>query len=364
MIAIMIAGATAVVLSLFGTRALIGFFGERGLGQPILGKEDHGPEHHMVKQGTPTMGGLAIVTAALLGWLVAHLRKGLAFSDQAMIVWVGVLAMAAMGFLDDYLKVKRRHNRGIFWKQKNYVTMVMSFGLAWWLIAATGISESISLTRADGLGFEVPTVVWVLWAGVIIWATTNAVNVTDGLDGLAGGSALMGFGAFTIIAYWSFRNPDVYPAAVNPLDMGVLAAAFGGACLGFLWWNAAPARIIMGDVGALGIGSALAFLALTLDTHLLLLLICGINVMEAGSVVIQMGVFKASGRTRRLFRMSPVHHHFELVGWPETTVIIRFWLIAAVCVAAALGIFIGDFTRIASTEPGGMGAVTTVVEGP
>ncbi len=348
MIAVLIAGAVATLVSLLGTRALIVFFRDRGMGQPILGKEDHGPEHHMAKQGTPTMGGLAIVGAALVGWLVAHLRKGLAFSDQTMIVWIGVLAMAGMGFLDDFLKVRRRHNRGVFWKQKNYIPMLMSIGIAWWLATSTGISETISFVRADDLGFDVPTIVWVVWAGVIVWATTNAVNVTDGLDGLAGGSALMGFGAFTIIAYWAFRNPDVYGAVVNPLDMGVFAAAFAGACLGFLWWNAAPARIIMGDVGALALGSALAFLALTLNTQLLLVLICGINVMEAGSVAVQMGVFKASGRKKRLFRMSPIHHHFELVGWPETTVIIRFWLIAAICVATALAIFIADFTRIVS----------------
>jgi phospho-N-acetylmuramoyl-pentapeptide-transferase len=129
--------------------------------------------------------------------------------------------------------------------------------------------------------------------------------------------------------------------------MAVFSAAFAGACLGFLWWNAAPARIFMGDVGALALGSALAFMALTMNTHLLLILICGINVIEAGSVAMQMGVFKASGRRRRLFKMTPIHHHFELLGWPETTVIIRFWLIAAICVATALAIFIGDFTRIA-----------------
>lgn len=349
MIAIMLAGAVATMVSLFGTRYLIVFFQTRGQGQPILGKEDHGPEHHMVKQGTPTMGGLAIVIAAFVGWTVAHVRRGLPFSDQAIIVWIGILSMSAMGLLDDVIKVRKRHNRGIFWKQKNYLTLVMSFGLAWWLVGATGIARTISITRAEDLGFTVPAFVWVLWAGTIIWATTNAVNVTDGLDGLAGGSALMGFGAFTIIAYWTFRNPEIYPSVVNPLDMGVLASAFAGACLGFLWWNAAPARIFMGDVGALAIGAALAFSALTLNTHLLLILICGINVMEAGSVALQMGVFKASGRTRRLFRMSPVHHHFELIGWPETTVIIRFWLIAAICVATALAIFIGDFTRIAAT---------------
>ncbi len=348
MIAIMMAGAVSMVVSLFGTRYLIIFFRTRGQGQPILGKEDHGPEHHMLKQGTPTMGGLAIVGAALIGWVVAHARPGIAFSNQALIVWIGVLFMAVMGFLDDYIKIRKRHNRGIFWKQKNYVTLLASFGVAWWLVWATGISETISLTRAD-IGFEVPTLVWILWAGAIVWATTNAVNVTDGLDGLASGSALMGFGAFTIISYWAFRNPEIYGATVNPLDMGVFAAAFAGGCLGFLWWNAAPARIFMGDVGSLAIGSALAFLALTTNTHLLIILICGINVMEAGSVAVQMGVFKASGRTRRLFRMSPIHHHFELVGWPETTVIIRFWLIAAICVAAALGIFIADFTNVAAT---------------
>jgi phospho-N-acetylmuramoyl-pentapeptide-transferase len=349
-IAIMLSGATATIVSLFGTRWLIVFFRRRGQGQPILGKEDHGPEHHMVKQGTPTMGGLAIVGAAMIGWLVAHLRPGLAFSDQTMIVWVGVLLMALMGFLDDFLKVRRRHNRGIFWKQKNYITMGASILMAWWLVVATGISETISITRGD-VGLEVPTAVWVLWAGMIIWATTNAVNVTDGLDGLAAGSALMGFGAFTIISYWAFRNPDIYSTVVNPLDMGVFAAGFAGGCLGFLWWNAPPARIFMGDVGALAIGAALAFCALTLNTTLLLVLICAINVMEAGSVAIQMGVFKASGRRKRLFRMSPIHHHFELIGWPETTVTIRFWLISAISVATALAIFIGDFTDVASALP-------------
>ncbi len=347
MIAIMLAGGTAMIVSLFGARWLIAFFSTHGQGQPILGKEDRGPDHHMVKQGTPTMGGIAIVVAASAGWLVAHIRPGLAFSDQTMIVWIGVLFMALMGFLDDFIKVRNRHNRGIFWKQKNYITMLASLAMGWWLVVGTGISESISATRAD-VGFEAPTVVWIFWAGMIIWATTNAVNVTDGLDGLAAGSALMGFGAFTVIAYWAFRNPDIYGAVVNPLDMGVFSAAFAGGCLGFLWWNAAPARIFMGDVGALAIGSALAFCALTLNTSVLLVLICAINVIEAGSVAIQMGVFKASGRTKRLFRMSPIHHHFELIGWPETTVIIRFWLISAICVAIALGIFIADFTNVAA----------------
>jgi phospho-N-acetylmuramoyl-pentapeptide-transferase len=346
MIAVMIAGAIAMIVSLVGTSVLIRFFRTRGTGQPILGKEDLGPEHHMAKQGTPTMGGIAIIAAAAMGWTVAHLRAGLVFSTQTLIMWVGVLAMAAMGFLDDFIKVRKKHNRGIFWKKKSWITLGISVLLGWWLVAATGVSETISFTRATLPGWHVPTVAFVVFVGVIIWSTSNAVNVTDGLDGLAGGSAMLGFLAFTIIAYWSFRNPHVYHAVVNPLDLAVFAAAFAGACGGFLWFNAAPARIFMGDVGALGIGTALALLAITSDTQLLLVLICGINVMEAGSVAIQMGVFKASGRKKRLFRMSPIHHHFELIGWPETTVIIRFWLICGICVATALALFIGDFTKV------------------
>ena len=346
MIAVMIAGATAMLSALLGTRFLIKFFRDRGKGQPILGKEDHGPEHHMHKQGTPTMGGLAIVVAALFGWLIAHLRPGLALSDQTMIMWAGVIVMGAMGLLDDWIKVNKRHNRGIFWKKKSYITLALSIILAWWLVAATGLSEKLSFTRSTFPGWHLPWPVLVVFAGVIVWSTSNAVNVTDGADGLAAGSAMMGFLAFTIIAYWAFRNPDVYGSVVNPLDLAVFAAAFGGACAGFLWYNAAPARIIMGDVGALSLGTALALLALTTNTQLLLVLICGINVIEAGSVAIQMGVFKASGRKRRFFRMTPIHHHFELVGWPETTVIIRFWIVSGICVSSALAIFIADFTRV------------------
>jgi phospho-N-acetylmuramoyl-pentapeptide-transferase len=342
----MIAGAVATVVSLFCSRYLITFFRDRGKGQPILGKEDRGPEHHQSKSGTPTMGGLAIISAALLGWLVAHFRGGLVFSNQAIVIWGGVLVMAFMGFIDDYIKVKKAHNRGIFWKKKSYITLALSMGIAWVLVSTTGISQNISVTRANLPGWHLPWFVWVVYAGLIIWSTTNAVNVTDGLDGLAGGSAMMGFGAFTIIAYWAFRNPRTYAGVVNPLDLAVLAASFAGACAGFLWYNAAPARIFMGDVGALAIGSMLALLALTTDTQLLLVLICGLNVVEAGSVALQMVVFKASGRTKRLFRMSPIHHHFELLGWPETTVTIRFWLISGVCVASALAIFIADFTHI------------------
>jgi phospho-N-acetylmuramoyl-pentapeptide-transferase len=298
----------------------------------------------MGKQGTPTMGGIAIVLAAATGWVAAHFRGGLAYSDQAAIIWLTVFVLAAIGFLDDYLKVKRQHNRGIFWKKKGWITFGITVLLLWLLASTTGVAETISFTRAVSPGWTIPGPFFVLWTALMVWSTTNAVNVTDGLDGLAAGSALFGFLAFTIIAYWAFRNPKIYDV-VNPLDLAVLSAAFAGACGGFLWWNAAPAKIFMGDVGALGIGAALGMLAVTTNTHLMLPIICAINVFEAGSVAVQMGVFKASGRKKRLLKMSPIHHHFELSGWPETTVIIRFWIISGICVATAVAIFIADFTE-------------------
>ena len=351
MIAVLIAGAVAMVLSLFGTRMLISFFDRIGKGQPILGSADHGPVHHMKKQGTATMGGIAIMVSAFIGWAAAHLRGGIALSDQAMIMWAICGVLSVIGFLDDYLKVHRAQNRGIFWKKKGYITFGLVVVMMTWLLLGTGVSETLSFTRFDFPGWQLSPVLWVVWTSLMVWATTNAVNVTDGLDGLAAGSALFGFLAFTVIAYWAFRNPDIYNL-VNPLDLAVFSAAMAGACGGFLWWNAAPARIFMGDVGALGIGAALGLLAVTTNTHMLLPLICALNVMEAGSVALQMGVFKASGRKKRLFRMSPIHHHFELLGWPETTVIIRFWILSGICVAVAVGMFIADFTRIADSFAG------------
>ncbi|MGB7880113.1 MAG: phospho-N-acetylmuramoyl-pentapeptide-transferase [Ilumatobacteraceae bacterium] len=347
MIALAIATAIAAAVSLFGTRLLIVVLAEHGASQPIL---QQNPDNavvppHQHKAGTPTMGGLAILAAALTGYLVSHVRAGVVFSDQTLVVIAGILAMATLGFVDDTSKIRARQNRGVYWKLKGALSLGMSFGIATVLVVTTDIDTRVSLTRASLPGWELGPVLWVLWAGIIIFATANAVNVTDGLDGLAAGSALFGFIAFTGIAFWALRNPVIYGDVVNPYDLAVLAAAFAGACAGFIWWNAAPARIFMGDVGALGIGTALALLALTTNTQLLLLLICGINVVEAGSVGVQMTVYRASGRRRRLFRLSPLHHHFEVVGWPETTVIVRFWLISGACVAAGVAVFVADYTH-------------------
>jgi phospho-N-acetylmuramoyl-pentapeptide-transferase len=345
-IAPLLAGGIALICSLIGTALATRYFAARGRSQPILvmNADNLAVPAHSHKSGTPTMGGIAIVGAALIGYLVSHVRRGVVFSDQTLIVIGGVLAMGGIGLVDDLIKVRTGHNRGVLWKLKGWITLGVAFGIAIALVLTTDIDTRLSLTRGDLPGWELGKVIWVLWAGILIFSTTNAVNVTDGLDGLAGGSALLGFVAFTGIAYWGFRNPELYGTIVNPYDLTVFAAAFAGACAGFLWWNSAPATIFMGDVGALGIGAALSLLALTTNTQLLLVMICGLNVIEIGSVALQMIVFRASGRRKRLFRLSPIHHHFEMVGWAETKVIIRFWLLAGLSVGGALAVYIADFT--------------------
>lgn len=350
MIALLIAGGVALVASLVGSGWLARLLRSRGTSQPILAKDAANivvPDHQH-KAGTPTMGGIAIVLAAAIGYLVSHVRAGVVFSDQTLIVFAGVLVMAGVGLVDDLLKVRARRNRGVLWKHKGYLTLALSFGIATALVTMTDIDTRLSFTRADLPGWELGPVGWVIWAGLIIFSTTNAVNVTDGLDGLAAGSALFGFFAFTAFAFWGFRNPELYGTIVNPYDLAVFAVAFAGACAGFLWWNAAPARIFMGDVGALGLGAALALLALTTNTHLLLPVVCGLYVLEIGSVALQMGVYRASGRRKRLFRISPLHHHFEMGGWPETTVLIRLWLVAGLFVALAFGTYVADYTHLVS----------------
>ncbi len=346
MIALFIAGSIAFFASLFGTGFLEKFLRSRGRSQPILelNAENLVVPQHQHKKGTPTMGGLAVLGAATLGYLLPHLREGVIFSNQTLVMFAGVFAMACIGLVDDIIKVRKKRNRGVLWKLKGYITLGVAFGIATALVVVTDIDTRVSFTRADSPGWHIGTVLWVVWAGVIIFATTNAVNVTDGLDGLAGGAAMFGFGALAIIAFLGFRNPEIYSSMVNPYDLAVFAVAFAGACAGFLWWNAAPARIFMGDVGALGLGAALALLALTTNTQLLLPLLAGLNVIEIGSVAIQMAVFKATKGKRRVFRLSPIHHHFEMLGWPETTVIVRFWVIAGLLVVMGLGIFVADFT--------------------
>jgi len=338
-IRLLFAAGIALTVSLIGSRFLIGLLTRHRVGQPI--RED-GPASHQTKAGTPTMGGLAIVVAAAAGWLLSDVVGGI-FTRRASLVMGAMIGAGIVGLVDDWLAVSRERNLGLNKRAKTIGLLIVSVAFAWGVLTFTNVSTTLSFTRYDLPGIGMGYVGWGLWAVAVIYATTNAVNLTDGLDGLAAGSAIFGFAAFVVIGFWGFRHPLVY-GDQSFLDVAVVAAAMLGACTGFLWWNAAPAKIFMGDTGSLAIGAALACLGLSTNTALLLPLICGLNVMETVSVILQVGSFRLTGK--RIFRMAPIHHHFELGGWPETTVIIRFWILAGLCTALALGLYYADFVSL------------------
>lgn len=343
MIGLLIAGGVAMVVSLVGTRFLIGYLTNRSVAQPILPSEQRGPRHEH-KAGTPTMGGLAIIVAAFVGYLVAHIRRGVVFTNSGLVVMAATLGAAFVGFLDDWIKVSNARNLGLSKRAKVYGLVLVAVGFAVAMLTLTDVDTHLSFTRFDLPGWDIGVIGWAALAVALVLGFSNAVNLTDGLDGLAAGSSVFSFFAYTVIGFYVFRNDDIF-SINHGLDLAVLAMAMAGGCAGFLWWNAAPARIFMGDVGSLGIGTAFAGLAMATNTQLLSPLIGGLYVVEVASVLMQMISYRYFGK-RRIFLMSPIHHHFELKGWPETTVIIRFWVVAGAVTAIALGIFYADAVRI------------------
>lgn len=337
MVALLIAGATALLTTILGTPLLIRSFQARGIGQQI---RDDGPQGHFTKAGTPTMGGITIVAAMVVGYLTSHLYTGAVFTAAGSLVMLVVVGAACVGSTDDWIKISRQRSLGLS-KSAKSAALVAVF-LAFGALAVYWAQVNTALSFARPLAIDLPRPAYVGWAVLILLAMSNAVNLSDGLDGLAAGSAMYGFGAFVFIAFWQFRHPDCY--SLGPaLDVSLVAAALAGSCAGFLWWNAAPAKIFMGDTGSLALGSGLGALALTTNTQLLLPVVGGLFVMITMSVVIQVAVFQVFHR--RVFRMAPIHHHFELVGWPETTVIVRFWILASLCTAVAIGLFYADFLQ-------------------
>ena len=338
MIALLVAAAIAAAVSLLGTKLLIGWLSTHRVYQPILS----GVEHE-AKAGTPTMGGMAIVVAACVGYAIAHLRSGVIFTRTGLLVMAAMIGAGIVGFLDDWIKVSNARNLGLNKRTKILGLLVVSIGFVVLYLTFTSGQTTLSFTRFDRPGFELGNLGWAALAIFLVLATTYAFNLTDGLDGLSSGSAILSFAAFVVIGFWAFRHPDVY-ALPHALDLAVVAAAMLGGCAGFLWWNAAPARIFMGDTGALAIGAAMACLALSTNTALLLPIVGGLYVAETLSVIIQVGSFRLFHR--RVFRIAPVHHHFVFVGWPETTVIVRFWLVGGLCTALALGLYYADFISL------------------
>ncbi len=337
MVALLIAGATALLAAILGTPILIRSLQSRGIGQQI---RDDGPQGHFSKAGTPTMGGMTMVGAMAVGYVASHVYTGAIFTAAGVIVVLVILAAAGVGLLDDWIKVSRQRSLGLNKSAKSLSLIAVFLAFALLAVYRAKVNTDLSFSRSLGIGM--PRAVYVIWAVLILLAISNAVNLSDGLDGLAAGSAMYGFGAFVFIGFWQFRHQSCY--GVGPaLDLSLIAAALAGACAGFLWWNAAPAKIFMGDTGSLALGTGLGALALTTNTQLLLPVVGGLFVMITMSVVIQVAVFQTFHR--RVFRMAPIHHHFELVGWPETTVIVRFWILASLCTAVAIGLFYADFLQ-------------------
>ena len=343
MIRLLFAVAIAGVVSVIGTRFLITFLRKHSFGQPI---RLDGPKGHVRKAGTPTMGGVAIVVGALAGYGISDLYNGI-FTRTGLIVMLAIIGSGIVGFVDDWLKVSRARNLGLGKRTKILGLLIVAVGFAVLMIHLTEVRTELSFTRYDSLNIDLGPWGWGLWAVLLILATSNAVNLTDGLDSLAAGASIFAFAAFVIIGFWAFRNQEIYGIA-HALDLAILAAALLGASAGFMWWNAAPARIFMGDTGSLALGTGMAALALATNTHLLLPIIGGLFVMETLSVIIQVFSFRVFGT--RLFRMAPIHHHFELGGWPETTVIIRLWIMTGFATAVALGLFYADFVSIGGAD--------------
>ena len=348
---VLVAALTSLVLSLLGTPFAIRFFRARGYGQLI---RDDGPTTHHTKRGTPTMGGTVIIAATVIGYLVAHAVFLRGFTASGVLVLSLMTGLGAVGFVDDFIKIRKQRSLGLTTTAKfgGQAIVAIAFGIAATRFTnahhLSPVSSHLSFVRDYGLDFS--AVGFVIWAYLMVTATSNGVNLTDGLDGLATGASTMVFGAYVIIAFWQFGNSCTVPRnslasncymVRDPLDVAIIAAAAMGACFGFLWWNASPARIFMGDTGSLALGGALAGIAMTTRTELLLIVLGGLFVVETISVILQVAFFR--GFKRRLFNMAPVHHHFELAGWNENTVIVRFWIIAGLAVAFGLGVFYAEF---------------------
>jgi len=340
---LLVSGGVGLWLAIIATPFLIRYFRSRELGQYI--RED-GPASHVAKAGTPTMGGIAIVGSVVAGYAIGHIGTEIRFSRTGYLAVGAVVAFGLIGFFDDYIKVHHRRSLGLNKRGKAAAQLVCALAFAILAVEWAHASTALSFTRSEAIGINMGPVLWVIFAVLVMVGASNAVNITDGVDGLAAGSGTFCFFVLSIMGYWIFRHFAIYHVLpASAIDLALVSVALAGACIGFLWWNAAPAKIIMGDTGSLSIGAGLAALCLLLNLDLLLLVIGGLFVMETLSVILQVISYRSFHR--RIFRMAPIHHHFELGGWPETTVIVRFWILGGLFCALGLGIFYGDYLTVA-----------------
>ncbi len=365
--AVIVAAAVAFVVSLFGTPIAIKGFTRLKAAQPIRDINTT----HAAKRGTPTMGGVVFILGTLIAYLAGHLVFEMLPGERitpptptmTALVLLGLFVFSGLiGFIDDLLKVTKRNSSGLSKRGKLLLQMLVGgvFGVVALYFPATngqtvGSSE-LSFVR-DISWLDIGKIGAVLFFVFVVMTTTNAVNLTDGLDGLATGASIMVLVAYLLISFWQYRHwcADVSAPSYtslycynvrDPLEIALISGAGAGACLGFLWWNASPARIFMGDTGAMALGGLIAGLAMATRTILLLPVIGLLFVIIELSLVIQIISFRTTGK--RVFRMSPLHHHFELAGWSEVNIVIRFWIIAGIGAAVGVGLFYGDFLRAVS----------------
>ena len=357
MIAILISGVVGLVVTLLGTPVFIRFLVARQYGQFI--RQD-GPTSHLTKRGTPTMGGLVIVFATWAGYMIGNLLTGRMPNASGLLLMFLMTGLGFIGFLDDFSKIRHKQSLGLTpWAK------ILGQGVIGVLFAVLALSfrdantrnpasTHISLVRDTPVdlafaGWILGVILFVIWANFLITAWSNAVNLTDGLDGLAAGSSMVAFGAYLIITIWQMGHtcegvlvaaPGCYDVR-DPRDLAIVCAAIVGSCLGFLWWNTSPAKIFMGDTGALALGGAFAGLSIFTRTEFLAVLIGGLFLLEVLSDVLQIGFFKMT--RRRILRMAPLHHHFELKGWKEVTVVVRFWIIAILFAILGIGVFYAEW---------------------
>ena len=357
MVAYLVAAVVSLLVSITGTPLLIRVLHKKQYGQFI--RQD-GPTSHFTKRGTPTMGGLVMIIATVLGYLAANLFDMRTPRASGLLLLFLIVGLGAIGFFDDYVKISHERSLGLKPMQKiiGQAFVGITFSVCCLFFAnKAGItpgSTAISTVRDTGFdlaawGTALGLVLFVLWCNFLITAWSNAVNLTDGMDGLAAGCSTIVFAGYTMIGIWQSNQScqGGYAQALgcyevrDPRDLTMIAISLMSACLGFLWWNAAPAKIFMGDTGSLALGGAVAGLSVLTRTEFLAVILGFLFLVEVMSDVIQVGYFKATHK--RVFRMATIHHHFEVGGMPEVTVVIRFWIVASMGVALGLGLFYAEW---------------------
>jgi phospho-N-acetylmuramoyl-pentapeptide-transferase len=331
---VLVAALVAMIIAILGGPTFIAFLRRNEFGQHI---REEGPEHHLAKQGTPTMGGLLIIAAAAIAFLPLS-----DYTLPALTIFGTALACGAIGFLDDYIKLRHQRSLGLpgRWKMLMLLAITVVVGYA---THHQHLSHDVYVPVGD---FEIPLgPFWYLLLFLIIAGAVNGVNLTDGLDGLAAGTSIIALSTFTAMAVTIYiRSSSPHGRIENRLDVAFIGAALIGAAVGFLWFNAFPAEVFMGDTGAMAMGGAIAAMAIMLKVELLLLFVGGIFAIEAVSVMLQVLTFKWYGK--RIFLMAPLHHHFEMKAWSETKIMVRFWILTAIFCAAGFALFYKYYPQI------------------